>query len=70
MCSYVDSWNMIDNCRYNIKLICEKIIIYILKITIFIKKVFNIDTENSLVCKIFSRVIFDIYSILLEDYCL
>jgi hypothetical protein len=70
MCSYVDSWNMIDNCRYNIKLIFEKIIICILKITIFIKKVSNIDTENSLVCKIFSRVIFDIYSILLEDYCL
>jgi len=70
MCSYVDSWNMIDNCRYNIKLIFEKIIICILKITIFIKKVCNIDTENSLVCKIFSRVIFDIYSILLENYCL
>jgi hypothetical protein len=70
MCSYVDSWNILDKCKNNIKLLAEKFIIYILKIIIFLKKAFNIDAENSLVCKILSRFVFDVYSILLEYYCL
>jgi hypothetical protein len=70
MCSYVDSWNILDKCKNNIKLLAEKLIIYILKIIIFLKKAFNVDTENSLVCKILSRFVFDVYSILLEYYCL
>lgn len=70
MCSYVDNWNIIDKCHYNIKLLSEIIIIYILKSILFIKKMLNIDVENSLVCKILSRIIFDVYSILLENYCL
>jgi hypothetical protein len=70
MCSYVHDWNIIDKNWYNIKLLSEIIIIYIIKTFLFIKKILNIDTENSLVCKILSRIIFDVYSILLENYCL
>jgi hypothetical protein len=70
MCSYVNEWNIIDKSCYNIKLFVEVIIIYILKSILFIKKILNIDADNSLICKILSRVIFDIYSILLEKYCL
>jgi hypothetical protein len=70
MCSYVNNWNIVDKSFYNIKLFVEVIIIYILKSILFIKKILNIDTENSLVCKILSRVFFDVYSILLEKYCL
>jgi hypothetical protein len=70
MCSYVDEWSILDKSLHNIKLLCEIIIIYIVKSILFIKKILNIDTENSLVCKILSRIIFDVYSILLENYCL
>jgi hypothetical protein len=70
MCSYVDEWNIIDKSCNNIKLLGEVIIIHILKSIIFFKKMFNIDSENSLICKILSRVIFDVYSILLDNYCL
>ena len=70
MCSYVHDWNIVDKSLHNIKLLSEIIIIYIIKIILFIKKMFNIDAENSLVCKILSRIIFDVYSILLENYCL
>ena len=70
MCSYVNEWNIIDKSYYNIKLFVEVIIIYVLKSILFIKKILNIDTDNSLVCKILSRVFFDVYSILLENYCL
>jgi hypothetical protein len=70
MCSYIDSWNLLDKSFFNIKLITEIIIIYIIKTLLFIKKMFNIDAKNNLVCKILSRIVFDIYSILLENYCL
>jgi hypothetical protein len=70
MCSYVHHWNIVDKSLHNIKLLSEIIIIYIIKSILFIKKIFNIDSENSLVCKILSRIIFDVYSILLENYCL
>jgi hypothetical protein len=52
------------------KLFIETIIIYIVKSILFIKKILNIDAENSLICKILSRIIFDVYSILLDNYCL
>jgi len=70
MCSYVDDWSIVDKSLHNIKLLSEIIIVYIVKSILFIKKILNIDTENSLVCKILSRIIFDVYSILLENYCL
>ena len=70
MCSYVHDWSIIDNNCHNMKLFIETIIIYIVKSILFIKKILNIDAENSLICKILSRIIFDVYSILLDNYCL
>ena len=70
ICSYVDEWNIIDKNFYNVKLFGQLIILYILKNIFVIKKMFNIDRKNNLLCKILLSVIFDVYSILLENYCL
>ena len=69
MCSYVNDWSLTDKCKFNIKLFAEIVIIYIIKIMAYVKYIFKLDTNNSLVCKILSRLIFDVYSILLENYC-
>lgn len=70
MCSYVNDWSLSDKFKCNVKLIAEKVILYFIKIMVYMKHAFKIDTNNSLICKILSKVIFDIYSILLENYCL
>ena len=70
MCSYVNNWSLFYKYKFNIKVFLETIILYIIKIMAYIKNVCKIDANNSLVCKILSRIIFDIYFILLENYCL
>ena len=70
MCSYVNDWS-ITNITFNyIKLLFEKICIYITCFLIFIKKHISKDAENSIFYKIFSKIIKDIFVIMIETYCL
>lgn len=69
MCSFVDEWTIINNTHNNIKYIFEFFTINIIRFIIYLKKTFKIDTKQNLICKILSQIIFDVYSIILEDYC-
>lgn len=70
MCSYVEDWNIINKFHYNTKLLFEKIIIYIIYFIIYVKKYLPEDIKDNLIIKIGSKITFDIFSIILETYCL
>jgi hypothetical protein len=70
MCSYVNDWS-ITNIAFNyIKLLFEKICIYITYFLIYIKTHISKDIENSIFYKIFSKISKDIFVIMIETYCL
>jgi hypothetical protein len=70
MCSYVEDWNIINKCNYNVKVLFEVIITYILYLIHYFKKYVPKDLNNYLFVKIISKLTFDIFSIILENYCL
>jgi len=70
MCSYVEDWSIINKFYYNIKLLFEIIIVYIMYLINYTKKYISDDIKNSLIVKIISKITFDIFSIVLEAYCL
>ena len=70
MCSYVDDWNYFNNiCNY-IKLLIEKICIYVIYIFILFKTNISKEQKESLLFKIISKISQDLIVIILETYCL
>ncbi len=70
MCSFVNDWTILNKFNYNIKLLLEYIVLKIFYLIIYIKKYFPEEFKNNLLLKIISKIIFDIFSITLETYCL
>jgi len=70
MCSFVDDWNIINKCNYNAKLLFEKIVIYIIYFINYIKKYIHSDIKDNLIIKIISKISFDIFTLILQTYCL
>jgi len=70
MCSYVDDWNIINKLHYNAKILFETIIIYIMYLINYMKKYVPDDIKENLIVKIVFKISFDIFSIILETYCL
>ena len=70
MCSYVDEWNIFNQFNYIIKILIEKIVIYILYLINYFKKYLSKDFNDNLIVKIISKLTFDIFSLILENYCL
>lgn len=70
MCSYINDWNIINRCHLNIKLIFEKCVIYIISLSIYINKYTGNNFNNTIFYKIIKKIIYDLYIILLESYCL
>jgi hypothetical protein len=70
MCSYVNDWNYFNNiCNY-IKLLIEKICIYVIYIFILFKNNISKEQKESLLFKIISKISQDLIVIILETYCL
>ncbi len=70
MCSYVEDWNIINKCHYNTKLLLELIVVYILYFANYIKKYLPEDIKENIFVKIVSKISFDIFSIIMDTYCL
>jgi len=70
MCSYVDDWNIINRFCYSLKLLIEKLIVFIIYSIFYLKKYIPLDYKNNIFFKIFVKIIQDIFIILLENYCL
>ena len=70
MCSYVNDWNLSNLVYYSIKLMIEKIMIYLTYFIIYIKDNFTCNNNNNIISKILIKITEDIFIILLETYCL
>jgi hypothetical protein len=70
MCSFVEDWNIINKCNYNAKLLLELIVVYILYFMNYVKKYVPEDIKDNILVKIVSKISFDIFSIILDTYCL
>jgi len=70
MCCYVNEWNLFDKFYYKLKSIFEKFLTYIIYFIVMIKKHVNIEINNTIYYKLISRISYDVFTILLETYCL
>ncbi len=70
MCSFVGDWNIINKFNYNLKLVLEFIVIYVLYFINYIKKYMPHDIKDNILIKIISKISFDIFSILMDTYFL
>lgn len=69
MCSYVEDWTLFNKLHVFTKTIVEQIIVYIVYFLLFIKKYISNEFQNNIFYKIATKILHDIYIILLETYC-
>jgi hypothetical protein len=70
MCSFVENWNLFNIINYKLKILLEKILIYIIILFLYLNKLIPIELKNNIIFKIISKISFDIFGIFLETYCL
>ncbi len=70
MFSYVNDWNIINKFKHNCKLILERIIKYILYLVIYLKQFVNNDMYDNIFYKLASKIIYDLFCLILETYFL
>ena len=70
MCSYVNDWTYSNICFNYIKTIIERICIYLIHILLFFKKNISCEFKETVLYKILSKISYDIFIIILENYCL
>jgi len=70
MCSYVNDWTYSNICFNYIKTIIERICIYLIHILLYIKTHISCEFKDTIIYKILSKISYDIFIIILENYCL
>ena len=70
MCSYVNDWAYSNICFNYIKTIIERICINLIHLLIFVKKYVSDEFKETVFYKILSKISYDIFIIILENYCL
>jgi hypothetical protein len=70
MCSYVNDWNF-SNISFNyLKSIIERYLIYFTYILIFANNNLSNEFKETIIFKILTKISYDVFIILLENYCL
>ena len=70
MCSYVGDWNIINRSGYNIRCLLEKLAIYVIYAVLLINKNIPADIRDGIIYKSLSKILYDIFLIILEGRCL
>jgi hypothetical protein len=70
MCSYVNDWNYSNIGFNNLKLLFEKVCIYIIHLIIYIKSKVPEEFKENIVYKIMAKISYDVFVIIIESYCL
>ena len=70
MCSYVNDWSYSNICFNHIKTIIEKMCIFLIHVLIFIKTNISAQFKETVLYKILSKISYDVFIIILENYCL
>ena len=69
MCSYVDQWSLLHSFHHFLKQIIEQICLYSVYTYLYIQKHLPCDVPNHLIYRIITKVVYEIYVCLLENYC-
>jgi len=69
MCSYVNDWNYGLKAFNNLKLLIEKLCIYIIHCIIYIKTKVPEEFKENILYKIIAKISYDVFVIILENYC-
>jgi hypothetical protein len=70
MCSYVNDWSILHKIRHLFKRTIEYVILYCVYLLTIIKQFLPVEIENSLLYKISSKIIYEVYLIILQNQCL
>jgi len=70
MCSYVNDWTIVERYYYKLKFIFERFFVYIIYFLYILKKNLPFDLTNTLFYKLVTKILREIFIILLETYCL
>lgn len=70
MCSYVNDWTYSNIFLNYFKLVIERICIYLIYALLFIQKYISDEFKQTILYKILSKISYDIFIIILENYCL
>jgi hypothetical protein len=70
MCSFVNEWNISNNSFYYFKILIERICIFLTYLLIIIREKIPSEFKDTVIYKIISKISYDIFIIILENYCL
>lgn len=70
MCSYVNDWTYYNIFFNNIKVLIERICVYLIHLLLFIKTQVPNEFKENIIYKILSKTSYEIFIIILENYCL
>lgn len=70
MCSYVNEWSIIGRGSNYVKGLIEKLIIYFIYFVVLIKRHIPREFKESVICKMGSKILYDIFITILESRCL
>jgi hypothetical protein len=68
MCSYVSKWNIKEKCASHFKGIVEKLILYSICFILYIRKIIVFNIENTVLCKVFYKLIKEFYIAFLDTH--
>jgi hypothetical protein len=69
MCSYVENWGLTDNTHFLIKRSIERLIVYFIRIYMYLKKFILPDLSGNIFGKIFGKIVCEIYITTIDHYC-
>ena len=70
MCSYVDNWNLTHHLYYYIKILIEKLCVYIIILIVRVKQMLPFNVKSSIIYKIIFKIIPEVITLLLDAYCI
>ena len=70
MCSYVNNWNFSNTSFNYLKTLVERIIVYFTYVLIFVNNNVSDEFKETIIFKILTKITYDVFIILLENYCL
>jgi hypothetical protein len=70
MCSYVDNWNVIHKLSFFLKLLFEKLCVYVIILIVRVKQMLPFNVKSSIIYKIIFKIIPEVITLLLDAYCI
>lgn len=70
MCSYVDEWGVFNKGSNIIKWVIEKIVIYFIYFVVLVNKRISSEFKEGVFFKMASKILYDLFTIVLESRCL